>query len=297
MPPGGIFMSAKHALLLAVVLSSALAGPQAVAAPTGTSPAPAGELARRFAQPDQTVEYHFMIQVPALSEAGLARSYQARVVEPLKAVADLGALDAWKPGVYLDSPGRDLQRHNLIVRVRRRHVDFKARAASPAALLDLEACSSRKYELDWFGTPEYSISSEIAFDAGEFDATPPALTPARLWKFVERKCPEVWEQLRPVIGASGEIVVPGVAHMYDAEASLKHPAGTRVKQAGVTVWFFPPTDRFLVELSFTGFVRDRAAMDSMYAELGSRLRKAGLLRADQSSKTEQYFDAYLGPHR
>ena len=292
---------ARRSLLLVAAALAAIAGAQpwtaAAAAPLATPPAAAATLAERFAQPDQTIEYHFMIQVPALSEADLARAYPASVVAPLAAIVGLGPLGKWKPGVYLDSKGRDLQQHNLIARVRRKHIDFKARAASPAALLDLAACTSGKYEMDWFGTPEYSISSEITFDRDEFDAMPPALTPQKLWAFVERKCPDVWKQVHPLVQASGDLLVPGVAHMYDAEASLKHPAGAKVKEAGVTVWFFPPTDRFLVELAFTGYVRDRADLDSMYTDIKSRLASAGLLRADQSSKTEQYFDAYMGPRR
>ncbi len=292
-------LNRRRPLLIAVALLAAIAGARdcsgaAAAAPVAPASAAAGVLAERFAQPGQTIEYHFMIRVPALAESSLARSYAFAVIEPLGAVAELGALGRWKPGVYVDSKRRDLQKHNLIVRVRRKHIDLKARAASPAALLDLEACTSRKYEMDWFGTPEYSISSEITFDRDEFDAMPPALMPAKLWDFVQRKCPGVWEQIRPAVQGSGELEIPGVAHMYDAEASLKHPAGTKVKEASVTVWFFPPTDHFLVELSFTGFVKDRAAMDSMYIELKARLGTAGLLRADQTSKTEQYFDAYLG---
>jgi hypothetical protein len=292
-----------RALLLAVALPAAIAGASpreaaAARAPAAPAPATAGALAARFAQPDQTLEYHFMIRVPALAEADLSRTYQAGVVEPLKGVAELGPLGNWKPDVYVDSPGRDLRKHHLIVRVRRGRIAFKERAASPSALLDLEACTSRKYEMDWFGRPEYSISTEIAFDPAEFDATPPALTTAKLWDFVERKCPGMWRQVRPlVVRASQDLQVPGVAHMYGAQASLKIPAAAKVKEASVAVWFFPPTDRFLVELSFTGFVRDRAGLDSMYTELKGRLQATGLLQADQSSKTEQYFDAYLGPRK
>jgi hypothetical protein len=310
-------MSAKHPLLRLVVLSSVLAGACAqMAAATPVSPtaasgstrapmpaaaraiaAPAKSLAvgERFAQPDQTVEYHFMIQVTALSEADLERSYQASVVKPLKAVADAGALGRCRPGAYIDSKGRDLAKHNLIVRVRDGQITIKARAASPAALLDLEGCASRKYELDQFGTPEYSISSEISLGAGGFDIARAGVTPAAVWDSIEGKCPRAWNQLRSVVRGSGKMEIPGVAHMYSAEATLRHPAGADVKEASVAVWFFPPTDRFLVELAFTGFVKDRAEMDRMYTELGAALRAAGLLSADQSSKTRQYFAAYFGP--
>ena len=310
-------MFARYRTVIAVALSSVLAGapspgaastpvPPTAAPEATTAPVPTGlrgkaapvafdALGERFAQPDQTIEYHFMIRVAALSEADLGSAYQAGVVEPLKAVADVGALGRCKAGIYVDSKGRGLQQHNVIVRVRDGRITIKARAASPSALLDLASCASRKYEMDYFGTPDYSISSEFGFGADELDIRPPALTPARLWDLIGRKCPGVWQQLRPVVRSSGTVEIPGVAHTYGAAATLKHPAAAKVKEAGVAVWFFPPTDRFLVELSFTGFVKDRADMDRMYAELGAALRSAGLLRAEQSSKTEQYFDAYFGP--
>ena len=304
-------------LLLLVTLSSVLAGAgTAAAAPTAVSPAatptsarapvPAAvrviaapvasrALAERFLQPDQTVEYHFMIRVAVLSEPDLEHSFQAAVIGPLKAVADVGMLGKCAPSVYVDSQGRGLKKHDLIVRVRAGHITIKARAASPGAMVDLARCTSRKYEIDQFSTPEYSISSEIGFAAGDSDITAPALTPAAVWDSVEERCPQVWQQLRPVVRNSGRLEIPGVAHMYSAEATLKHPAGARVKEASVAVWFFPPTDKFLVELAFTGYVRDRAEMDRMYGEVGASLRAAGLLCADQSSKTQQYFTAYFGP--
>jgi hypothetical protein len=277
-------------------LALASGAPPAPAVIPGVSaPAASGTLAERFARPEQTIEYHFMIQAAGLSEAALDSSYQAAVAGPLKVVADVGALGRCAPGIYLDSKERDLRRHNLIVRVRPGQVTIKARAASPAALLDLVGCTSRKYELDRFGTPEYSISSDIAIGAGELDPGSPALTPAKVWECIERNCPGAWRQIRPVLRSSGRVEIPGVAHLYGAKATLRHPAAAKVTSAGVSVWFFPPTDRFLVELSFTGLVKDRAILEQMSAELGATLRTAGLLRADQSSKTRQYFAAYFGP--
>ena len=265
------------------------------ALPVIAAPAASRELAERFMLPDQTVEYHFMIRVAALAEPDLEHSFQASLVEPLKAVTDVGALGKCTRGVYVDSKGRGLRKHDLIVRVRAGHITIKARAASPSGMIDLAGCASRKYEIDQFSTPEYSISSEIGFDAGDSDIRPPALTPAAVWDSIEGRCTQVWQQLRPVVRNSGRMEIPGVAHMYSAEATLKHPTGARVKAASIAVWFFPPTDKFLVELAFTGYVRDRADMDRMYGDLGATLRAAGLLCADQSSKTEQYFTAYFGP--
>ena len=282
------------ALTLVVLAASPSAAPAGPLPTIASAPAAPESLRARFARPDQTVEYHFMLQVDSLSEGTLASAYAARVVGPLRAVADLEPLGKWKPCIYVDSRARDLQRRHLIVRLRQGRIDVKARAAAPAALLDLGECTSRKYEMDYFGTPDYSISSEIVFDRDELDVRSPAWPPGRLWDLLERNCPAMGRQLRAEVPRLGAVEIPGVAHMYGAPAVLKHPAGSRVKEAGIAVWFFPPTGRFLVELSFTGYVRDRADMDRMYADLAARLAAAGLLRKDQSSKTEQYFQAYFG---
>ncbi len=272
--------------------------PKPTEAPKPTAaPVAAKGLADKFAQPDQTVEYHFMIQVAALAEKDLDKAYSASVVEPLKTVVEIGALGKPKPGIYVDSKEYGLEKGNLIIRVRDGQITLKARASSPEVLLDLENCSSKKYEMDYFGTPDYSISSDIKFEASEFDIKPPALTITKLWEFIEKKCPAVWKQIQAPVKSAGAIEIPGVANMYSAEAKLKHATAAKLKEAGVAVWFFPPTDKFLVELAFTGFVKDRADVDKMYAELQTTLKNAGLLKADQSSKTQQYFASYFGARK
>jgi hypothetical protein len=235
-----------------------------------------------------------MIQVADLKEADLGKVYQTSVVDALKNVAEVGALGKPKPGIYVDSKEYGLEKSNLIVRVRDGQITLKARASLPDVLLDLENCSSKKYEMDYFGTPDYSISSDIKFNADEFDIKPPALTTAKLWEFIEKKCPAVWKQIQAPVKSAGNIEIPGIANMYSADAKLKHLSAAKVSAAGVAVWFFPPTDKSLVELAFTGSVKERADVDKMYAELQATLKGGGLLKADQSSKTQQYFAAYFG---
>jgi len=82
--------------------------------------------------------------------------------------------------------------------------------------------------------------------------------------------------------------------MYNSETKLLHPLAASAREAGFTTWFFPPTNRFLVELSYGAYVRNREDTDKMYGEIQASLRAAGLLKADQSSKTQQYFKAYFG---
>jgi hypothetical protein len=258
-----------------------------------------GSLAAVFARPEQTVEYHFMIAVPPIAEADLARLWKAEIVDRLAAVAEVGPPKKPKPGIYVDGRDRGLERQNLIVRVRQGLITLKARASSADVLLDLAPCSAKKYEMDWFGTPDYSISSDIKFKDEEFGVAPTAWTPAKLWDFVAAKCPAAAEQIAPAVKATPSIEIPGVAKMYSAEAKLTHPAVAELAkdglEAGVSVWYFPPTNRMLVELAFTGSVKRRAEAETIWADALAKLKASGALAEDQSSKTRQYFDAYFGP--
>lgn len=285
-------------LFAALVATTALAAAAAPALAQAAPAVPASGLAAAFARPDQTIEYHFMIAVPAMKEADLAAVYDKAVVAALAPVAEVGALKKPKPGIYVDSRGHDLEKKNLIVRVRQGQITVKARASAPDALLDLAPCSTKKYEMDWFGTPDYSISSDIKFKDEEFDVKPTAWTPPKLWEFIGSKCPDLMKQIGPAVAGAPAAEIPGVAAMYSADVKLKHAAAADLAkaglEAGVAVWFFPPTDKALVELAFTGRVADRAASDRMYGDIRAELSKAGLLAADQSSKTQQYFAAYFG---
>ena len=276
--------------LLAVAATPARAADAAPAtrAPAGT----ATTVQARFEQPDQTIEYHFMLRVAPMREESLATTFPARVAAPLAPVATVGALDEGQACGYVDSKTRELRKRNLIVRVREGRITLKARGPSPAQLLDLQSCRSKKYEMDYFGTRDYSISSDIKIMASAGGVSPTAGDASHIWELIARECPAAWRQVQPAVAAAGACEIPGVARMYSADVTLKHANAARVKEAGVTVWFFSPTGRTLVELAFTGYVKDRGAMDRMYADLKASLRSAGLLAADQSSKTAQYFAAY-----
>ncbi len=261
----------------------------------------AESLAEKFARPDQTVEYHFMIEVPGLKEGDLAKTFKSSIVERLAKFAKIGELKKPKPGIYVDSRESGLEKSNLIIRVRSGQITVKARAASPEGLLDLEKASSKKYEMDYFGIPEYSISSDIKFKDEEFDVRPSAWTIETLWAFIGKKSPRLYGQIEPVIKKAGKVEIPGTASMYSVDAELMHPAASRLKgaivESGLAVWFFPPTGKYLVELAFTGLVKYRSETDKIFEDLRSGLSGAGLLKADQSSKTRQYFNAYFGEKR
>jgi hypothetical protein len=252
----------------------------------------APDLAARFAQPDQTIEYHLMLRSEALVEPALMDSFSARIAAPLSDLAEVGPLGPCRLAGYVDSPDHRLARHHLIVRLRAGRITLKARASSPSHLLDLDACSTRKYELDRFGAPEYSISTEVECPPGEVEPAAGTATVARMWDVIARECPALWRTLQPFVAGDDGLCIPGIAHMYDAKVRLRVTGAERFPDAGLTVWFFPPTGRSLVELSFTARVRDRAEAQRVYEELHERLRATHRLDADRASKTRRYFAAY-----
>jgi hypothetical protein len=249
--------------------------------------------AESFAQKDQTMEYHFMLSEGDLTEKNMTKFLAEKIVAPLKPICDIEPLSKPKNGIYVDSRDRALDKNKIILRVREGLITTKARALAPEVLLALAKCSEKKYEMDYFGQPEYSISSDIKFTKEEFDVSPSKWTIPDLLGFMAKKCTALSEQLRPVVTDGAGIEIPGVAIMYGADLTLKHPLAKKAKGAGIAVWFFPPTNKALVELSFGGYVRDRGELDQAYVEIGKFLKDAGMLKAQQVSKTEQYFNAYF----
>lgn len=250
--------------------------------------------AESFARQDQTMEYHFMLEEGDLTEKNMAKFLDEKILKPLKPICDIESLSKPRNGIYVDSRDRVLDKNKIILRVREGLITTKARALAPEVLLDLDQCGAKKYEMDYFGQPEYSISSDIKFKKEEFDVSPSKWTIPDLLGFMGKRCPALLDQLRPVVKDGAGIEIPGVALMYSADVTLKHPSAAKAKGAGLAVWFFPPTNKALVELSFGGYVRDRAELDPLYAEIGKFLKETGLLKAEQVSKTEQYFRAYIG---
>jgi len=274
--------------------TTALAAPVVAAPPgAGLAAGTADSLRALFEAPAQTIEYHYMLELPRVPEDSLAGAFAARVAGPLHAIANVGPLGECEPCAYVDSRQRGLARQDLIVRVRDGHVTVKARAVSPDRLLDLPACTARKYEMDYFGEPEYSISTDLKVRHRDGGVRPATGDAAPVWALIERACPELWRRVSPAVAGAGACEVPGIAHTYTAEVSLRWQGAPALKESGLTVWYFPPTGAMLAELSFTGFVRDRTALDRMYNDLRASLASASLLRKDQSSKTRQYFDAAL----
>ena len=206
----------------------------------------------------------------------------------------MGKLEKPKEGAYLDTRDRLLDRAHLIVRLRKGLFTIKARSTNLDELVDLKNCFKPKYEQDYFEDIGYSISVEIRHEKEEWIPDPTKATMAQSMEFLKKKCPPLFEQLEVILKPVSDLTAPGVARMWSAEFKPTHPLAGGLKESGISAWTFPGTDQTLVEVAWTGYMKDRAELDQLYFQVKERLDKAGLLAVDQSSKTERYFHAYYG---
>lgn len=249
-------------------------------------------LAEKFYQRDKTIEYHLLLDVTGLTEANLEEFYKnvAAALDPMFEAEPLGK-PRW--GTYIDSRKGMLDKENIILRVRQGQITVKARAKSPDSLLDLYDTGIKKYEIDCFGDPEYSISVDLKFTNDQFD-TSGEWTIGGLFDYIEKASPPLYNQLKPLIKEQASLEIPGKALMYGADLALKkdHPLSSAVEPA-ISLWFFPPTGKALMEIEYSGYMRDKAYLDLLYSELTEFLKDVKLLAPEQKSKTSSYFDAYF----
>jgi alkylated DNA nucleotide flippase Atl1 len=259
-------------------------------APDGAATA---AIAQRFARLDQTLEYHFMLTAPPFTEANKEQAL-ASLIQALKPIVEVGSITGPKEGAYLDTRERILDRSSLILRLRPGLVTVKARSTSLASLLDLRKCDAIKYEEDYFEEVGYSISSDLQFKKSDWLAEPTKASVGETLAFIRSKCPDLAAQLDPVFSPIASLKPPGTARMFQAEIKLVTPLAAPIKESGFNAWLFPGATHTLVELAWTGFVKDKPLLDQYYYSVREKLDRAGLLALDQSSKTEQYFFAYYG---
>lgn len=286
------FEDFRVAALLPLVLGLL---PSCLAAAEAPLSATAQKLLKDFSSAEETLEYHFMLNVPAVNEANRAEVVAA-LVEKLKPIVQIGELTGPKTGAYIDTRDRVLDKAHLILRLRPGLFTVKARSTSLNELIDLQACTGQKvkYERDFFEEPGYSISSEYKFKKEEWIADPTKATVQQTMAFMQDKCPSLLKQLEPFLQPMQSLAAPGTAQMYSAEIKLDHPLNATFKESGFSLWMFPGSAYTLGEIAWTGKVKDKSALDQLYQETREKLMSAGLLAQDQSSKTEQYFYAYFG---
>lgn len=240
------------------------------------------------------LEYHFLLSdVTNVPEKDWPK-LTVKTIEQLSPMFDIVPIP--KPGssIYVDTEDRILQSKNLLLRVRAKDITLKARGPSSDSVVDLKKCDGKKYEIDYFGTPEYSVSSDIHIKTGEFDVSLSAITPEKVFRFIESKCPAAFEHLKPIVSNS-KVRIPGASSQYTFKGKLKkeHPMAD-VLEIEFSLWFFPSTNKAVMEMSYDGPVKNKAEMDKLQAETLEFLKKKGLLNPNQYSKAEAYFKAYFG---
>jgi hypothetical protein len=268
--------------------------PQAVAL-DGPLTATAQKLMQNFSSAEETLEYHFMLKMPAFADDNRDQVF-AKMADALKPMVQLGPLKGLKTGSYIDSKDRTLDKAHLILRLRPGQLTVKARSSSLNDLMDLQACIGQKikYEKDFFEEPGFSISSEYSFKKEEWLADPTKATVRQTMDFMQEKCPALLQQLEPYLKPMEAMTAPGTARMYSADIKLDHPIQDSLKESGFTMWMFPGSSHTLGEIAWTGRVKDKPSLEQLYKDVREKLIKADLLASDQSSKTEQYFFAYFG---
>jgi hypothetical protein len=273
----------------------ATAPPLATAKEEALTPT-AQQLLQRFAQAEETLEYHFMLTVPAFTAASQNQA-MADLVNQLRPVLQVGAITGPKAGAYIDTPDRALDKAQLILRLRPGQLTVKARSTSLNRLIDLEPCTGQKvkYERDFFEEAGYSISSEVKFKKEDWLPDPTQATVQQTMAFMQDKCPALLTQLEVYLKPIQAVAAPGSAQMFAADITLDHPLSAAFKESGFSFWVFPGTPHALAEIAWTGRAKDKAALDLLAQQVRAQLLQAGLLAKDQSSKTEQYFLAYFGP--
>ena len=251
------------------------------------------KLQKKFASSEETLEYHFMLNVPAFTEEN-REQVVATLVEALKPIVQIGKLSGPKSAAYIDNPERVLDKEHLILRLRPGQLTVKARTTVLNQLIDLEPCQVIKYEKDYFEEPGFSISSEYKFKKDEWLDDPTKATVKQTLEFMQAKCPALAKQMETYLKPIESLSAPGTANMYSAEIKLDHPLSASFKESGFSLWSFTGSRHTLGEIAWTGLVKDKAALEQLYQEMREKLSKAGLLANNQSSKTEQYFFAYYG---
>ena len=281
-------MSFNHSLrcsVLAATLGISLVPAMAQKAPL--------TLAQKFDKVDQTLEYHYTLKAPSFTDKDID-TVLAPLLESLKGIGEVGKLEKPKEGAYLDTRDRLLDRAHLIVRLRKGLFTIKARSTNIDELIDLDICEKPKYEQDYFGEVGYTISAEIRYEKDEWLADPTKATMGQSLEFLKKRCPPLHKQLEVILKPLSSLTAPGVAKMWSAEFKPNHPLADGLKESGISAWSFPGTGQTLVEVAWTGYMKDRVQLDMLYYAVKEKLQKADLLAVDQSSKTERYFQAYYG---
>jgi len=242
------------------------------------------------------VEHHFLLNtIIPLSEKDM-KHLPAQIAEQMAPLYQLDPSLKYikhKKGMYVDTSDRIFRKNNMILRVRKGLITIKARGDRASEVVDLEQCNRKKYEYDLFDKNVYSISSDITFKNDEFDISLKRITLGKLFSFMQQKCPSIYKYLAP-ISRNPKVVIPGVASQYSFKITLSdHRYASKLDFIDFDIWFFPPTGKMVMELSYTGRAKHKKELEELYKITRDFLKRKGLLHPVQVSKTEAYFRAYF----
>lgn len=245
------------------------------------------------------IEYHFVLNDLTHIDEQYMPIMPDQVVERLAPMFIIDPKGKHKNGMYIDTPDRKLQQKKLILRVKKGKLTVKARGATPENIMDLPKCerkkSSKKYELDYFGKPGYSISSSIRFTPEELDIANNKITPSTVASFLEGACAPLYAVVRDVL-ADPAVVIPGTSNQYKFKVKLGQDnplAANEDFEVDLAIWFFPTTVRTVFELSFTGPASERAELEKLQEKTFAFLKERGMLSENQISKTQTFFNVFL----
>ena len=245
------------------------------------------------------IEYHFVLNDLTHIDEQYMPMMPDQVVEKLAPMFVIDPKGKMKNGMYIDTPDRKLKQKNLILRVKKGKLTVKARGATPENIMDLPKCerkkSSKKYELDYFGKPGYSISSSIRFVPEDLDIANNKITPVKVAAFLEGACSPLYAVVKDVL-ADPAVVIPGTTNQYKFKVKLgqENPlASNEDFEVDLAIWYFPTTVRTVFELSFTGPASEQAQLEKLQKQTFTFLKERGLLSKNQISKTQTFFNVYL----
>ena len=105
----------------------------------------------------------------------------------------------------------------------------KARSTSLEDLIDLETCETIKYEEDYFGEVDYSISSELKFKKEDWIADPSKASVQQVQAFFSKRNVQHWPSSSRRFSSPWVPDRSGVAKMYSAEFKLNHPLARAIQ--------------------------------------------------------------------
>ncbi len=245
------------------------------------------------------LEYHFLLNDIANIDEQYMPVMPAQIVEKLAPMFIVDPNGKMKNGMYIDTPDRKLKQKNLILRVKKGKLTVKSRGDSPEVIADLPKCerqkSSKKYEVDYFGTTGYSISSSIKFSPEELDIANNVITPKKVGTFLEKACPPLYEKVKDVL-ADPAVVIPGTSNQYKFKVKLGkgYPlADNKDLEVDLAIWYFPTTSETVFEISFTGSAAERAKLEELQKQTFAFLEERAMVSPNQSSKTQTFFNVLM----